>query len=199
VILECTNCNALVDGEVLYSYAEETSGGPPCIWFFSRCPKCKIALLAAQEDYGGEKSPIFRVYPPGEKTLSYAVPDGIKKSFVEAQACFKAQAFTACALMCRKTLEGICVHHSVKSRALAAMLKELKDQGLIEARLFEWADALRMSGNEAAHDTAVVISSAEARDLIEFTEALIEYLFTYRDKFESFKRRRNAKRNKSRD
>jgi hypothetical protein len=56
--------------------------------------------------------------------------------------------------MCRKTLEGVCSEHGVKSGTLAAQLKKLKENGVIEGRLFEWADALRTIGNEAAHESS---------------------------------------------
>jgi len=39
-------------------------------------------------------------------------------------------------------------------------------------------------------DTIIATASQDARDTLEFTEALIEYVFTYRDKFEEFKKRR---------
>jgi hypothetical protein len=94
--------------------------------------------------------------------------------------------------MCRKTLEGICEAHKITSRNLATSLKEMKDQGIIENRLFEWADALRISGNEAAHSVTVSISAQDARDILEFTNALLEYVFTFQDKFEEFKKRRGA-------
>ena len=54
---------------------------------------------------------------------------------------------------------------------------------------YEWADALRISGNEAAHDISVTVSSDDSRDVIEFTKALLEYVFTFRDKFEEFKKK----------
>ena len=95
--------------------------------------------------------------------------------------------------MCRKTLEGICAEHSTTGRSLVSSLKELKDKGIIENRLYEWAEALRISGNEAAHDVNVTTSAADAKDLIEFTNALLEYVFTFRDKFEEFKTRRAAR------
>ena len=50
----------------------------------------------------------------------------------------------------RKTLEGICSAHGVKSGTLAAELQKLKEKGIIESRLFEWAEELRTMGNEAA-------------------------------------------------
>lgn len=92
--------------------------------------------------------------------------------------------------MCRKTLEGICAAHGIEERNLSASLKKMKEQGLIDDRLFEWSDALRVVGNEAAHGVKVAISQADAKDAIEFTNAILDYLFSYRDRFEKFKKRR---------
>lgn len=89
--------------------------------------------------------------------------------------------------MCRKTLEGICAEHGVKGNDLVKSLKDLKDKGIIENRLYEWADALPISGNEAAYDVNATISSEDAQDVLEFTNALLEYIFTFRDKFEELK------------
>ena len=93
--------------------------------------------------------------------------------------------------MCRKTLEGICSAHGITVKYLGTSLKEMKDKGIIENRLFEWAEALRISGNEAAHDVNIKISSQDAKDIVEFTDALLEYVFTFRDKFDEFKKRRS--------
>ncbi len=92
--------------------------------------------------------------------------------------------------MCRKTLEGICAAHGIEERNLSASLKKMKEQALIDDRLFEWSDALRVVGNEAAHGVKVAISQADAKDAIEFTNAILDYLFSYRDRFEKFKKRR---------
>lgn len=63
----------------------------------------------------------------------------------------------------------------------------MKDGGLIDERLFEWSDALRHAGNEASHDVNVTVSQADATDIIEFTNAILDYLFSYRDRFEKFR------------
>jgi hypothetical protein len=86
--------------------------------------------------------------------------------------------------MCRKSLEGICLEQDVKSGTLAAKLSKLKDLGVIDTRFFEWTVELRTMGNEAAHDPNFAASREDAVDTLEFTEALIEYVFTYRHKFD---------------
>jgi hypothetical protein len=105
----------------------------------------------------------------------------------------RSKAYTAAAIMCRKTLEGICAAHNAESRNLAQSLKVLRDNETIDRRLFEWAEELRLFGNEAAHDVNVTITASDAQDIVDFTRALIEYVFTFRDRFESFKQRRESK------
>jgi hypothetical protein len=184
MILECKQCEALVNAEELSRY-ELNEDDWPITYTFLKCPKCQRPLLAEEDIFGPE-----RVYPPSDNRINPNLPEPLRVAYGEALACFKSKAHTATAIMCRKTLEGICVEHGVKARTLVSSLKELKDRGIIESRLFEWADALRISGNEAAHDVKVTISAEDARDILEFTNALLEYVFTFRDKFEAFKKRR---------
>jgi hypothetical protein len=85
----------------------------------------------------------------------------------------------------------------VKSSAsLAVQLKKLKENGVIENKLFEWAEELRAMGNEAAHGVESTIPGDDAKDMLEFTEALLEYVFTYRHKFEEFQKRRTKTKSK---
>jgi hypothetical protein len=153
-------------------------------------------MLALVCDYGAgfdEDSP-SRVYPPAERReLGLAVPENIQNAFKEAVLCFKAKAYTASAIMCRKTLEGLCDAHGAKKGTLAKRLEKLQEEGIIESRLFEWAEALRNLGNEAAHEVDLQTSRQDCEDILEFTEALAQYVFTYRDKFEKFKQRRVEK------
>jgi hypothetical protein len=104
--------------------------------------------------------------------------------------CFDAGAFTAAAVMCRKVLEGVCDEQGAQGKTLAARLESLKVSGVIDSKLAEWADELRLGGNEAAHDPNVTVDRADARDLKEFTKAIVEYLFTIQKRFDSFQQRR---------
>lgn len=191
MILECTDCEALVDAEPIGTYEfRNTDLRPPGTVSFLKCPRCESPFLAEEDIF--DEAP-RRIYPPHEKVVSTNLPKPLQSSYGEAVSCFKAKAYTAAALMCRKTLEGICVEHGVRGHNLVSSLNQLRDQGIIENRLYEWADALRISGNEAAHDVNVMIAAEDARDILEFTNALLEYVFTFRDKFEAFSQRRAAR------
>jgi len=95
--------------------------------------------------------------------------------------------------MCRKVLEQICLVQNASGKNLAQMIDALKASGVIDKQLYEWADELRLAGNQAAHDVDANLDSTDAGDLLDFTEALAEYIFTLRKKFEEFQLRRMLK------
>jgi len=79
----------------------------------------------------------------------------------------------------------------VKKGALATRLQKLKDSGLIEERLYKWAEQLRLVGNDAAHEFDLQISKEDALDSLEFVEAILLYVFELDQRFQKFRARRN--------
>jgi hypothetical protein len=198
MLVECENCQAIVDAEVIADYldyeAETDMSGK---YSFLRCPRCSRTFIMLQVSDGSSGPPDVdlwdepqRLYPPVEMNVSIAIPAPLRSAYDEARACFRAKAYTATVIMCRKTLEGIADQNNITVRNLALALREMKDKGIIEHRLYEWADALRISGNEAAHGVNSKISAQDAKDILEFTHALLAYVFTFQEKFEQFKNRR---------
>jgi hypothetical protein len=193
MLVECRNCEAIVDGEVVASYEDyEEASGMTGKYSFLKCPRCSRPFIMLQVDSEPGWSEPQRLYPPREMGLSSTIPPSIRLAYEEARTCFNAKAYTAAAIMCRKTLEGIADEHKIIGRNLASAIKEMKDKGIIESKLYEWADMLRISGNEAAHGVNATISSQDAKDILEFTNALLEYIFTFQDKFAQFQKRRGG-------
>jgi Domain of unknown function (DUF4145) len=95
--------------------------------------------------------------------------------------------------MCRKTLEGLCESQGVNSPNLASSLEELKNRKIIDQRLFDWANALRITGNEAAHGVKLTLTRDDAKDVLDFTEAIVDYVFVYRQRFDEFMSRKRTR------
>lgn len=70
----------------------------------------------------------------------------------------------------------------------------MREKNIIDGSLFEWAEGLRLAGNRAAHDIDTDVSPQDARDVSEFTDALIEYVVVYRERFEQFKMRQSSRK-----
>lgn len=163
---------------------------PPMEWTLVQCRHCLMPSLEAREDYGDGfemDEPIF-VYPEPRR-LNPRIPMTLRKEWEEAKVCFEAKAYAACAVMTRRTLEGTCEDLGVKERTLAKALKKLKEKGLIDGMLAEWAKALRLAGNRGAHFTGEVVSREDAENSLAFTEALLDHVYVLRKRFEDFRQR----------
>ncbi|MEU1276770.1 DUF4145 domain-containing protein [Streptomyces sp. NPDC005805] len=110
----------------------------------------------------------------------------------EARACFSAKLYTATAVMVRRTLEGMCVDQGTTKKVLFQALGELRDANKIEGRLFEWAQALRVLGNQGAHFSKDAVGREDASDALELAEALLDYIYVFTAKYEEFEKRRST-------
>ncbi|MCY7275814.1 MAG: DUF4145 domain-containing protein [Phormidesmis sp. CAN_BIN44] len=197
MIVDCKDCDARVDGRVIGSYEYHDKGqSPPTRITLLQCSRCQHPILSREEElWSNSWSKPETVYPCEGDTLNPNLPEEIQATIREARSCFfHARAYAATAIMCRKALDGLCTIHNITAPNLDKKLNKLKEQGLIEGSLFEWANELRLIGNEAAHDITSQISGEDARDLLEFTEAIVDYVIVFRDRFERFKNRRTIQK-----
>lgn len=81
----------------------------------------------------------------------------------------------------------------MQERILFKGLEKLKENGLVDAILAEWADALRILGNEGAHYTGKQVPRDDAEDALAFAEALLDHIYVLRKRFEKFATRRASK------
>jgi len=196
MLIECPYCESKVDGKVIgehESYLEEA--GFPFKVLLLECPVCKQPLLGCQEAYQTgpsryEWSDVTRLWPQPDARVDWSIPDIVRASLEEARKCYKARAYGACAVMCGCALEGICNEYSAKSKILAKGLEELLDRKIIDERLFRWGEELRKHRNIGAHATGEKISREDAQDLLDFVNAICEYVFVLSVKFEEFMQRK---------
>src|SRR5213079_2055803 len=86
------------------------------------CPVCNRAILAGEEavENDGEfagLAPPDRMWPlPYEG--GHGSPPVVTVSLMEAHKCLRAGAYLACAVMCGRTLEGLCNHFGTNKRNL---------------------------------------------------------------------------------
>jgi Domain of unknown function (DUF4145) len=195
LIIECPHCESKVNGEVKGEVPINDDEYPfPVKVVLVSCPVCQNPLLGMTEliQVGEDKfewDNLHRQWPAQEGQIDRTIPDIARLSLIEAKVCFKAKAYSACAVMCGRTIEGVCVHHDAKIKTLANGLKALKETGVIDTRLYNWGDALRTHRNLGAHATTEKVSKEDARDLLDFSIAICEYVFILNEKFKRFQAR----------
>lgn len=132
----------------------------------------------------------YRVYSPQDRVLSNEIPVQLRRIHQEARACIRAKAYTAAAVMSGRTLEGVCNLNNVQGSTLQSKLTRMKENGLIDGRLWDWAETLRGVRNAAAHFSEESISKQDAEDAVAFAEALLDYMYVLSARFNALKERR---------
>lgn len=168
---------------------------PPVEYAFIQCDICSEVAVQARQYYGEDwdSNPPSFVYP-AKDSLSREVPQALRHEFEEARTCFKVKAFEATVVMVRRILEGTCKENGVQEHTLIQGLQMLEADGLVDATLAKWADALRILGNEGAHYTGQQVLRDYAEDALAFAEALLDHIYILRKRFEKFEARRVKQR-----
>ena len=167
----------------------------PYILYLLECPICYNPILALSNSKLGPSGTEFIGYEPPRivwpkfQYLDSSIPSIVRKSIEEAQKCYMAQAYSACAVMCGRAMEALCKDQKTKDWQLSKGLKELKDRGIIDGRLYEWGESLKNRRNAEAHATDVDFSKEDAIDLLSFSKAICEYVYVLSQRYEDFKKR----------
>lgn len=194
--LVCPHC----EKPTLATVTSEARGGgehePLYLLELAECGNCFDPFLLIEEDYGDgwDGDPVV-IWPKQQRPLSLNVPEALRREHEEARQCFSSKAYTATAVMVRRTLEGVCLDQGMTSSGgrptpLFKMLEQMKDEGKIDGQLFEWAQELRVLGNQGAHFTGTSVSREDAADGLALAEALLDYLYVLSAQFTAFKARR---------
>jgi hypothetical protein len=199
-LVDCFKCNSRAFVEPMTETVEKYVTYPfeDDFYVTVTCKVCySIMLIAHPKERGGHPNHDPRtarvLWPVGHREISTKVPESLRLEHSEARSCYNNNAYTAAVVMVRRTLEGVCADNGVKKTPLFKALEQMKENGLIEGRLLEWAQELRVLGNEGAHFTGHRVSREDAQDALALAEALLDYLYVFSAQFAEFKDRREKK------
>lgn len=198
MLIPCPHCAASVDARVIghHESGDLDFYDAPFRTSLVECPICSKALVGGSEATGVDQwdnyewGKALRLYPAAESEVSRHIPKIVGTSLEEADLCFRARAYSACAVMCGRALEGMCRHFGTQSRYLGGGLKELLDRNIIDARLFSWSEVLQQHRNLGAHASEECLGREDARDLLDFVHAITEYVFVLSERCRLFMERK---------
>lgn len=124
-------------------------------------------------------------YPYGHK-FSDDIPDLIRQDLQDAANCLAIGAANAAAIMSRRVIERLAAYLGIepnRHRMLAATLEELKDQELINERLYRAFKETKDWGNIGAHPSRGEegINLPEAKRVVEFVFLIVDYISSRKD------------------
>ena len=133
------------------------------------------------------------------------LPENIRLAFEEGSMCLSVKCFNAAGTMFR-----LCVDHATTAlipdansnglnsairRSLGLRLQWLFENGYLPQALRDLSHAVKEDGNDGAH--AGLLTEQDAEDLLDFTVALLERLYTEPKRLELAIARRAARRSEA--
>jgi hypothetical protein len=221
-IVDCPDCKAKVAAletgrAERFTYDDEAGQPYGRRVFVGTCPKCSLILVGEsdQVDFEGVDaeydrwSDIVRVHPRPTKTFSsWRIPTVVLDSLNEADRSLQAGANIAACVMLGRALEALCrdilepvsgdatspeAQKSKKKLMLGQGIKRLREEKVIDDRLYDWSQQLQAFRNLAAHPEDISIARTDAEDLQTFVNAIVEYVYDLADRYEEFKARVDAR------
>jgi hypothetical protein len=197
----CPTCNSIVEHERVFDYQynidrkdDVSISGTSVV--LGKCLNCNEPILQRDKfnhvDDHYWSDGFDQLYPIIEIEASKNAPKIVRGPYSEAIKCYRVQAYDACVIMCRKGIEAICIDKKLSNGNLFDKLKKLKDIGILSTEMYQWSDELRLLGNDCAHDHNEIVTKEDAKDSIDFFEALITYLYQLTIKYNNLKERRKG-------
>ncbi len=164
---------------------------PPCEYTFCKCSKCERPAVFLREDVGEgfEADSFWRMFPKQERHIGFALPTVVRGSYDEAVKCEEAKAWTATAAMVGRALEAVCRDYDPTTKTIHEGLKRMLTNGAISQEISDWANALRVIRNVAAHATTASVSRQDAVEALDFLQSILEILYDLRPRFMKMKAR----------
>lgn len=155
-----------------YTFNPDPESGITTTWQLLQCVAClRITLTEnfSEDDWG-------KVLYPSAGLDTEALPKLISKPYREMLR-VKLVSPGACAVMAGRTLEAICVHEQAVGKTLANKLQHLASVGRIPQTLSQMANQLRQIRNIGAHMGDIELDEGDVPVILEFLDALLEYLY----------------------
>lgn len=107
------------------------------------------------------------------------VPQDLATLYNEARRCTTTGCYTASVLICRKMLMSVAVSLGAKEGLkFIEYVNNLSEAGYIPPNGKHWVDHIRVKGNEATHEIALM-TQTDALELLTFTEMLLRFIYEF--------------------
>lgn len=151
-------------------------------WTIMRCETCyeismyQVSFSTEAIDGVQHSTATIKVLYPVDRPELPNLPVKIEKAYRAALKVKKIES-NACAVLVGRTLEAACNQEQAPGRVLADKLTYLAGAGRIPKTLAEMAHHLKELRNLGAHDDEDTVTEEDVPIILDFLEAILEYLY----------------------
>jgi len=165
--LKCENCSGYV--MVLWS-SNEHAFGPSAVHSYKVLP-WPLRIDSAPEHW----------------------PEEVQRYWIQAQRNLRDENWDATVLMARSALQVALRDNQAQGKTLKAEIDDLASRRILPPIMKDWSDNIRELGNISAHPQPGQPPTApeDAKDIVEFLDFLLEYLYTLPKRINDYRTRRS--------
>ena len=103
----------------------------------------------------------------------------VKEMYLESRKCFSTNSYTSSVMICRKLIMNLAVSKGAKTNLnFNEYVEYLGNNGYVPPDGKEWINHIRIKGNEANHEIAIM-KKEDAEDIIKFLEMLLVFIYEF--------------------
>jgi hypothetical protein len=162
-----------------------------------RCASCAAfvqVVWSASEHLSSHPLHQFRAqpWPLGTPDAPDYWPSEVRRCWKQAHNSLQGESWDAAAVMARTAMQAALRERGAKGPNLKAEIANLAERGELPPLMREWSDEVRELGNDATHPDASSDGTepADARDVVEFLDYLLEYLYDLPKRIVDYRQRR---------
>ena len=165
------NPNLIVVNEKIQTQAD--NGYNPRNWGVYKCARCG-GIVTAETNYNSKE--VVNIYPK-PKTVNEILPTKVK-AFLQ-QAIDSVYAPAGSIMLCASAVDAMFKEKGYTEGSLFSRIDKASNDHLITSEMAKWAHQVRLEANDQRHSDidAELPTIEEAKQAIEFTETLSEFLF----------------------
>lgn len=163
-----------------------------------KCGNCAgyvMVFWSASGDHSGMHG--YRVLPWPLKLDSFPKhwPEQIGRFWLQAHRNLKDDNWDAATVMARSALQIAVREHHASGANLKQEIENLASMGILPPLMKDWSHNVRELANESAHPKPgqEPASPEDSRDIVQFLDFLLEYLYDLPHRIEAYRERKSEK------
>jgi hypothetical protein len=164
-------------------------------WCCGNCAGYVLVLWSAQEYPGSRGLYSYQVLPWPLKLDAFPEhwPEAVGRYWLQAHRSLGEENWDAAAVMSRSAMQVALREKDAAGKSLKQEIDDLATKGVLPPHMREWAHELRELGNDSAHPDPgqAKTQKDDAKDVIEFLDFMLQYLYNLPHQIEQYRRRRS--------
>lgn len=161
-----------------------------------KCENCAgyVMVLWSATTTGGGGLHDYRPLPFPLKTVGAPEhwPQAVQRGWFQAHRSLEEELWDSAAERARSALQAALRDQNARGRGLIQEIDGLANQGILPPLMREWSHEVRLLGNISTHPEPQDegVSPEDAKDIVEFLDYILEYLYDLPKRIEDYRNRR---------